>query len=196
METLVDKDGALVVIFRQWLIKKDAEKLFQRLYETIPWISGEDRPIKMYGKEHAQPRKMYMMGDSTPQKYSGLSYDPQTWDPDLLFIRKEIEKQLQCDLDSCLLNLYENGKSGISYHSDREASGDNDVVVILSLGGTRDFLLKNKETKKVIKTKVGSGDLMLMAGTCQRLYKHSVPKRVRAETRISASYRYLRRITQ
>jgi len=168
-------------------------KLFTRLYETIPWIEGKDKPITIYGKTMPQPRKTYMMGDEdAKQKYSGTMYEPADWDVDIQKLKGIIEKQLGCNLNSCLLNLYVDGKSSIGYHGDREAKKDNDIVIILSLGGTRDFYIKeNADKNNVIKTKVNNGDLMLMYGTIQRLYKHSVPKRARAEPRISASFRLL-----
>lgn len=193
MEVLLNKDGALCVVYRQWLNKDDAMKLFNHLYETTWWIEGKDKPITIYGKTIPQPRKTYMMGDDkVRQQYSGTTYEPGLWQADIFKIKSLIEKQLDCSLNSCLLNLYVDGKSSIGYHGDREAKKDNDIVVILSLGGTRDFYIKeNANPRNIIKTKVNNGDLMLMYGTIQRLYKHSVPKRARAEPRISASFRLL-----
>jgi len=91
----------------------------------------------------------------------------------------------------CLVNYYANGADSISYHSDDERFlGPNPSIASLSLGTTRDFLMKHKpipskdgepppeqNTKPPLKLPLASGDMVLMRGKTQANWLHSVPKR-------------------
>ncbi|KAF3216789.1 hypothetical protein TWF106_008189 [Orbilia oligospora] len=67
----------------------------------------------------------------------------------------------------------------ISYHSDDESFlGPNPTIASLSLGTTRDFLMKHKEDKSLnIKLPLSNGELIIMKGATQRKWLHSIPKR-------------------
>merc|ERR1712093_623414 len=80
----------------------------------------------------------------------------------------------------CLVNLYENGKDSISWHSDDESFlGPLPCIASLSLGSPRDFQMKHKTDKSapVEKWSLESGDMVVMRGTTQSRWLHSVPKR-------------------
>ena len=58
-------------------------------------------------------------------------------------------------------------------------------IASLSLGGDRDFYLKNKENGKLLeKYLLQSGDMVVMQGQTQSKWLHAVPKRNHAEPRI------------
>ena len=63
------------------------------------------------------------------------------------------------------------------------------MVAILSLGGARRFLLRPRDGGASIRLLPGSGDLLVMGGTCQRTWEHSVPKCAIAPPRISIMFR-------
>lgn len=103
--------------------------------------------------------------------------------------QKQVETATGCTFNSCLLNFYRDGKVYVSYHSDNESVyGPEPVIASLTLGATRDFLLKKKEGNSNNSTsgssdsyvfKLAAGDLLVMrGGAVQRLYVHSVPKRM------------------
>ena len=89
------------------------------------------------------------------------------------------------------MNYYANGTYSISYHSDDERFlGPNPSIASLSLGATRDFLMKHKpmnpkegepapeqNSKPPLKLALGSGDMVLMRGQTQANWLHSIPKR-------------------
>ncbi|KAF2705071.1 DNA repair family protein [Pleomassaria siparia CBS 279.74] len=89
----------------------------------------------------------------------------------------------------CLVNYYADGNDSISYHSDDERFlGQNPAIASLSLGAKRDFYLKHKPIApstttpaptepKVMKMSLGPGDMILMRGTTQKNWLHSIPKR-------------------
>ncbi|KAG0614063.1 hypothetical protein M758_6G148700 [Ceratodon purpureus] len=79
-----------------------------------------------------------------------------------------------------LVNFYADGTHSISPHSDDESFlGHNPCVASLSLGGTRDFVMKHKTKKDLGSEKFAlrSGDMVVMRGTTQANWLHSIPKR-------------------
>ena len=111
----------------------------------------------------------------------------------------------------CLVNYYANGNDSISYHSDDEHFlGANPAIASFSMGAKRDFLMKHKPLKndddartgqngvigqpdaKPLKLTLGSGDMILMRGTTQANWLHSLPKRKGGESdkgRINITFR-------
>ena len=66
----------------------------------------------------------------------------------------------------------------MGWHADDEPELDNfKTISSLSLGSTRDFVLKHqtKKIKEVLSLK--SGDLLIMHPNCQRDWVHSIPTR-------------------
>ena len=85
-----------------------------------------------------------------------------------------------------LVNYYATGDDSIAYHSDDERFlGAQPTIASLSLGGTRDFLLKRKSNPPGSATKVpppvkfamASGDMIIMQGETQAHWLHGLPKR-------------------
>jgi alkylated DNA repair dioxygenase AlkB len=104
----------------------------------------------------------------------------------------------------CLINYYASGSDSISYHSDDERFlGAEPAIASFSLGARRDFLMKHKPIApstsepatpepKPLKLPLGSGDMVLMRGTTQSKWLHSIPKRKGEESdrgRINITFR-------
>jgi hypothetical protein len=100
------------------------------------------------------------------------------------------------------VNYYADGQDSISYHSDDERFlGADPAIASFSLGAKRDFLMKHKplppspnpvEEPKQVKLPLGSGDMVLMRGSTQGKWLHSVPKRAGDEAkkgRINITFR-------
>lgn len=75
-------------------------------------------------------------------------HDTYDWSdfPIIRDIGLQIFKELKIDdkdtlFHYCLVNIYDNGKDGIGWHSDREAGKTN--IVSVSLGETRDFAIRS-----------------------------------------------------
>ena len=75
-------------------------------------------------------------------------------------------------IDYGLVHYYENSDSNISWHSDREALNSN--IYSISIGGTRCFCLREKNTKKIISFNLFDGDLFVMKIGCQDKYDHCI----------------------
>ncbi|KAF2480361.1 hypothetical protein BDY17DRAFT_255656 [Neohortaea acidophila] len=95
------------------------------------------------------------------------------------------ENTTGCKFNFALVNYYATGTDSISYHSDDERFlGVDPAIASFTLGATRDFLLRHKKTpdgdateSKPMKFPLVSGDMVLMRGTTQKNWEHSIPKR-------------------
>jgi len=117
-------------------------------------------------------------------------------------LRKLTEGTTGETFNFCLVNYYADGQDSISYHSDDERFlGPNPAIASFSLGAKRDFLMKHKplapsstpvEETKQIKFPLGAGDMLLMRGSTQSNWLHSIPKRAGDEAkkgRINITFR-------
>jgi alkylated DNA repair dioxygenase AlkB len=88
------------------------------------------------------------------------------------------------------LALYRDGRDSVAWHGDRVARRMNTAhVATVSLGEPRKFLLRPYGGGASIALTLGWGDLLVMGGTCQRTWQHSVPKTSRAGPRIALMFR-------
>lgn len=119
------------------------------------------------------------------------------------FLRTLTEGSTGETFNFCLVNYYASGIDSISFHSDDEHFlGKNPAIASFSLGAKRDFLMKHKpippsekepppETKP-LKLPLASGDMILMRGSTQSNWLHSIPKRKGGESdrgRINITFR-------
>ena len=92
-----------------------------------------------------------------------------------------------------LLNLYRDGQDSILWHSDDEAElGHAPTIASVSLGATRDFVMRRKDDHTVKETvALTHGSLVVMRGDSQSAWQHAVPKRARVtEPRINLTFRW------
>lgn len=118
-------------------------------------------------------------------------------------LRRATEAATGCDFNFCLVNYYASGSDSISYHSDDEGFlGKDPAIASFSLGTRRDFLMKHKPAKggstkavddaKPLKFFLSPGDMLLMRGSTQSKWLHSIPKRKGGECdqgRINITFR-------
>ena len=92
--------------------------------------------------------------------------------------------------ESVRLAWYRDGRDSVAMHGDRIGRRIADtVVVILSLGAPRRFLLKPAAGGPSLRFDLGGGDLLVMGGACQRTWRHGIPKVKSAGPRISIQFR-------
>lgn len=156
-----------------WLSGSDM--LFDQLLNGVAW-EGLDRV--MYGKVVRQPRL-------SARRTGPLDV------PVLEAARVALSDRYQVDFDSVGLNLYRDGRDSVAWHGDRIPKEIVDpIVVLLSLGHPRRFLLRPKGGGKSRAFDMGRGDLLVTGGACQREWQHSVPKVADAGPRISVAFRH------
>jgi len=76
------------------------------------------------------------------------------------------------------LCLYRDGNDSVAWHGDKIGRGlkEDTMVAIVSLGATRIFALRPKGGGASLRLPQAHGDLLVMGGSCQRTWEHSVPK--------------------
>jgi len=178
--TVLDR-GAWVDTRPGWL--QGADALFQRLVEGCPW--------------RAERRQMYDRLVDVPRLLSFYDEDAAPPDPALDAARSALDAHYGPELGEPFrtlgLCLYRDGRDSVAWHGDtigRGATHDT-MVAILSVGAPRALLLRPRGGGgPTLRHELGHGDLLVMGGSCQRTWEHSVPKTSRATgPRISIQFR-------
>jgi alkylated DNA repair dioxygenase AlkB len=152
-----------------------ADALFDSVLASAPWASHE-RP--MYDRIVREPRLTTKRWDSPP--------------PLVVAIGSLLSAHYGLDLGVVSANLYRSGSDSVAWHGDRVGRVRAETVVaILSLGAARRFLLRPKGGGggRSVRYVPMAGDLVVMGGTCQRTWEHTVPKCAVAGPRISIMWR-------
>lgn len=166
----------------------EAEAYFATLSKTIPWRQEGSRG-RLF------PRLVAWYGDpGVVYSYSGIAHQPLPWTSELLEIRDRIECQTHARLNSVLLNFYRTGQDSMGFHADDEPElGHNPTIASLSLGAERRFVLKHNTTNEKVEYLLGNGSLLVMGGSCQHFWKHTLPKTKKpVGPRINLTFRHIR----
>ena len=197
-KTTLDKNSSLIkadnlsVEYIENFFDFDQSQLYMKhLTNDIKW---KREKIRMWGKEIVTKKRIAWYADKGKSyTYSGSTFHPDQWNELLLEIKKYVEQYMNFQFNSVLLNEYPNGKVGMGWHSDDERElGIDPIIASLSFGANRDFIFKHKTDKNVdnIKIHLKSGSLLLMLGSTQHHWKHSLPKRLKVrEPRINLTFR-------
>lgn len=145
------------------------------LLESIEWKNDE---AIIYGKHIITKRKVAWYGDREfSYTYSNTTKLALPWTNELMALKQLAEKISGDTFNSCLLNLYHNGEEGMAWHSDDEKSLRlNTSIASLSFGAERKFSLKHKVSKDTVTQVLENGSLLVMKGTTQTNWLHSLPK--------------------
>ena len=170
----------------------DQSQLYMKhLTNDIKW---KREKIRMWGKEIVTKKRIAWYADEGKSyTYSGSTFYPVQWDEVLLEIKKQVEQHIRFQFNSVLLNEYKSGEVGMGWHSDDEKElGIDPIIASLSFGANRDFIFKHKTDKSFEKIKIHlkSGSLLIMSGSTQHLWKHSLPKRLKVrDPRVNLTFR-------
>jgi alkylated DNA repair dioxygenase AlkB len=172
--------GAWLDLRPQWIT--GADELFERLVDELPWRADK---VQMYERTLDVPRLVCSFRE-----------DATLPDPALATARDRLNAHYEAETDGRFggvgLNLYRDGRDSVAWHGDRVArdSPRHFMVAILSLGAPRTLALRPHGGGAARRHEVGHGDLLVMGGTCQRTWEHSVPKTARpVGPRISIQFR-------
>ena len=197
-KTTLDKNSSLIkadnlsVEYIENFFDFDQSQLYMKyLTNDIKW---KREKIRMWGREIVTKKRIAWYADEGKSyTYSGSTFHPDQWNELLLEIKKHVEQYIKFQFNSVLLNEYPNGKVGMGWHSDDERElGTDPIIASLSFGANRDFIFKHKTDKSFenIKIHLKSGSLLLMLGSTQHHWKHSLPKRLKVrEPRINLTFR-------
>ena len=173
--------GAWVDHVPGWLPGADA--LFSALLHGVAW---QQRDVAMYGRIVTEPRLTAWWAGEDGAPGSRLARAPARL-RDLLPL---LDERYGPGFDAIGLNLYRSGRDSVAWHGDRHERGRPVTdVAVLSLGSPRRFLLRPTGGGRSRAFPLFSGDLLVMGGTCQHTWQHSIPKVARAGPRMSATFR-------
>jgi alkylated DNA repair dioxygenase AlkB len=171
--------GAWLDVQRSWL--PQADEVFSTLVREVPW-RAERR--QMYDRLVDIPRltHTYMIGEELPHPALGAARDTLS-----AHYRSELGEPFRTA--GCC--YYRDGRDSVAWHGDTIGRGSthDTMVAIVSLGDPRRLALRPRGGGASISVEMGHGDLLVMGGSCQRTWEHSVPKVARAGPRVSVQFR-------
>jgi len=188
----LDITDADIYLDRDFLPDPIASKYFDRLRTELNWRQDT---IGLFGKAHQIPRLHDWHGDpGLSYRWSGITMAADGWHPALLELRDALAHEGYGVFNSVLANLYRDGDDCMGWHSDDEPElGKQPTLASISLGATRDFRLRHRESKTSIDSitlPLTHGSLLLMAGNTQQYWQHSLPRRKRSRApRINLTFR-------
>ena len=187
-----DAHKGTLSLFAGFMNPSEANELLSLLKNT-PWSNHK---IFIFGKWVKEPRQVAFFADKDVEySYSKNTLTRHAWSRELLFIKDKIESLTGFKFNSLLVNHYRDGEDYMGWHSDSEIElGSNPIIISLSLGQERDFILRRKSNKnEKIKLSLSNGDLLVMGEKIQELWEHSLPKRKRATgERINLTFRLIK----
>lgn len=172
-----------------WIEPEAADRLIAALRAELAW---EQREIHLFGRPVLQPRLIAWAGD-VAYRYSGQTLEPRPFTPAVAALLPRVCERAGAPFNHVLVNRYRTGHDSIGLHADDERElGEEPVVATVSLGVARRLVLVPRREADGARRSfaLGHGALFIMGGTCQRHFRHGIPREpaVRAE-RISLTFR-------
>jgi alkylated DNA repair dioxygenase AlkB len=161
--------------------------------ELVPgWLSGHGRLFDFLRHEmswRSEAREMYERTVDVPRLHASVPGDGPMH-PAIERMRTVLNERYETTFDRISFALYRDGQDSVAWHGDYVARKMSEALVAtVSVGAPRRFSLRPMGGGKSISFSLGWGDLIVMGGTCQRTYQHSVPKVAHAEPRIAVMFR-------
>jgi alkylated DNA repair dioxygenase AlkB len=166
-------DGAWVDHVRGWVTGHDA--LFEQLEHGLTW---RQETMHMYDRVVVVPRLLA----AVPPTGAGQ--------PLIEAMRTSLSERYGEAFVRTSAALYRDGRDSVAFHGDTTARDlDQALVATVSLGAPRRFVLRPAGGGDSVALALGGGDLVVMGGTCQRTWRHGVPKVAAAGPRIALMFR-------
>ena len=185
---LLPFDGS-AMLMTNFLGADSADRYLDELLQNNPW---EQRAITMFGKTIDEPRlSTWHSTKNLSYAYSGLLRTPALWTPLLSELLELCQPASGTKFNSVLINLYRDGNDSMGWHADNEkANGPDPTIASISLGASRRFDLRHRESKETIRTELTHGSLLVMSGKSQNAWHHQIPKSKRVtQPRINLTFR-------
>ena len=166
MERVQLDERSWVDVGRSWV--PEPASLYDELAATVPW---QESRVFRYDHWFTEPRLGGWLrnGDG-----------PET----LVALQRELQHRYRVTFDGCSLVWYRDGRDHMALHRDRDMKWlDDTVVVILSLGVTRPWVLRPRASRfdhgasrgVTHDLAPGSGDVLVLGGATQVGWEHGVP---------------------
>jgi alkylated DNA repair dioxygenase AlkB len=156
------------------------------------WVTGADT---LYGHLRdgmtwrSERRVMYDREVESPRRFARAPHDGPGH-PLLDQMRDVLSRRYGEAFVRTTMAWYRDGQDSVAMHGDTTARDMIEATVAtVSLGAPRRFLLKPASGGSSIALELGGGDLFVMGGTCQRTWRHGIPKVAAAGPRIAVMFR-------
>jgi len=180
-------NGAWLEVRCGWLQQGGSrdDSLFGELRDSISW--------------RAERRQMYDRVLDVPRLVSFHDLADQVAAPPhprLAQLRRRLNDAYAGELGEPFVTaglcLYRDGNDSVAWHGDTigRSSTQDTMIAVVSLGATRVFALRPRGGGPSVRLQHSHGDLLVMGGSCQRTWEHSIPKTTRPTgPRISIQFR-------
>lgn len=131
----------------------------------------------LYGRHVATPRMEAWHGP-TPYRFGGSELPAAPMPRVLQSLALRAEQAIDgARFDSCLVNLYRDGRDSVAWHSDDEPEMGDPIIASISLGATRPFLLQRKTGMTTrLRVVLEHGSMLVMLRGVQTEWVHCLPK--------------------
>jgi len=181
----------------------EPRRLERHLREELTW---QQPLVRVYGRSRPVPRLTCWLGDpGCHYAYSGLVHHSEPFTAPLQRLRLQLERQLDCRLNSLLLNSYRSGLDRMGWHADDEPELEPAAAIVsLSLGASRSLRFRPRPRpapgqpalaagEPPLAVELADGDLLVMDAPTQLHWQHALPERRRISgERINLTFRQIR----
>lgn len=156
------------------------------------WVSGHDALFDELERGLPWRRETMQMYDRTvdvPRLLAKVTLDG-AGQPLIDQMRHAISQRYGEEFVYTTAALYRDGSDSVAFHGDTTARNMIEALVAtVSLGAPRRFMLRPADGGASMSLPLGRGDLVVMGGTCQRTWRHGIPKVAHAGPRIALMFR-------
>ncbi len=187
-QELLPFDGSALLI-PKFLAPEQTGLLFDQIMNETPWENPE---MVMFGKKYPQAGfSTWFTNTGVSYAYSGITRNPHLMTPTLEQVLELCVQASGSSYNSVLVNLYRDGNDSVSWHSDNEEiNGSEPVIASVSLGATRRFDLRHKESGETVRVDLEDGSLLVMSGLSQHCWVHQIAKtKTKVGPRINLTFR-------
>jgi len=187
-QELLPFDGS-ALLFPKFLEPTQTSQIFQQIMDETPWEMPE---MVMFGKKYPQAGlSTWFTNTGVNYVYSGITRVPHAMTPMLTRVLDRCASKSGAEYNSVLVNLYRDGSDSVSWHSDNEVvNGSEPTIASVSLGATRRFDLRHKESGGIVRVDLEDGSLLVMSGLSQHCWVHQIAKtKTKVGPRINLTYR-------
>jgi alkylated DNA repair dioxygenase AlkB len=171
VERLQLDDTAWVDVVRRWIAPTDADEICARLLSEVPWQSSH-----LFRYDHLVEEQRlgagWRRGNPLPH-------------PALAEATRALQHRYSVTFDGFGMIQYRDAADGQAFHRDTDMRWlDDTVIAILTFGQQRPWELRPRANRRLADTPgkgathdlaPASGDLLVMGGSCQAGWEHSVP---------------------